>query len=68
MQKIVSPFAGIDAANWLMALVVAAVSFAAIHGVVMLFRRHLCKLSDDGRADRPAAELLKATLNSTAIF
>ena len=43
----------------MMALVVAVVSFIAIHGAVALFRRHLCKLSDDGRADRPAAELLK---------
>ena len=65
-QKILSPFAGVDAANWLMALVVAAVSFAAIHGAVMLFRRHLCKLSDDGRADRPVAELLTATLARTS--
>ena len=65
-QKILSPFAGVDAANWLMALVVAAVSFVAIHGAVMLFRRHLCKLSDDGRADRPVAELLTATLARTS--
>lgn len=66
LQKILSPFAGIDTGNWLMALAVAAVSFAAIHGAVMLFRRHLCKLSEDGRADRPAAELLKATLARTS--
>jgi small-conductance mechanosensitive channel len=66
LQKILSPFAGIDAGNWLMALVVAVVSFTVIHGSVALFRRHLCKLSDDGRADRPAAELLKATLARTS--
>lgn len=66
LQKILSPFAGIDAGNWLVALAVAAVSFAAIHGAVMLFRRHLCRLSEDGRADRPAAELLKATLARTS--
>jgi small-conductance mechanosensitive channel len=66
LQKILSPFAGVDAGNWLMALVVAVISFIAIHGAVMLFRRHLCKLSDDGRADRPAAELLKATLARTS--
>ncbi|MDB5953053.1 MAG: mechanosensitive ion channel protein MscS [Massilia sp.] len=66
LQNLLAPFAGIDAGNWLIALVVAAVSFAAIHGAVMLFRRHLCKLSTDGRADRPAAELLKATLARTS--
>jgi small-conductance mechanosensitive channel len=65
-QKIIAPFIGIDAGNWLIALVVAVFSFIAIHGAVALFRRHLCKLSEDGRADRPAAELLKATLARTS--
>jgi small-conductance mechanosensitive channel len=65
-QKIIAPFSGIDVGNWLIALVVAVVSFIAIHGAVALFRRHLCKLSEDGRADRPAAELLKATLARTS--
>ena len=66
LQKLLSPFAGIDAGNWLMALIVAAVSFTVIHGAVALFRRHLCTLSGDGRADRPVAELLKATLARTS--
>jgi small-conductance mechanosensitive channel len=66
MQKLLAPFQGIDAGSWLIALVVAVVSFIAIHGAVALFRRHLCKLSEDGRADRPAAELLKATLARTS--
>jgi small-conductance mechanosensitive channel len=66
LQKIIAPFTGIDAGNWLIALAVAVVSFIAIHGAVALFRRRLCKLSDDGRADRPAAELLKATLARTS--
>ncbi|WLI90229.1 mechanosensitive ion channel family protein [Massilia sp. R2A-15] len=65
-EKILVPFAGIDAGNWLMALVVAVVSFVVIHGAVILFRRRLCKLGEDGRADRPAAELLKATLARTS--
>ena len=59
LQKITAPFTGIEAGNWLMALVVAVISFTVIHGSVALFRRHLCKLSDEGRADRPAAELLQ---------
>lgn len=66
MQKILSRFAGIGAGNWLMALVVAVVSFTAINGAVALFRRRLCKLSDDAQADRAAAELLKATLARTS--
>jgi small-conductance mechanosensitive channel len=66
LQKLISPFTGIDAANWIMALAVAVVTFVAIHGAVVLFRRHLCKLSDDSNADRPAAELLKATLARTS--
>lgn len=66
MQKLLSPFTGIDAGNWLMVLVVAGVCFTAIHGAVALFRRRLCELSDDGQADRPAAELLKATLARTS--
>lgn len=66
LQKLLAPIAGIDAGNWMAALVLAVISFALIHGAVALFRRHLCKLSDDGRADRPAAELLKATLARTS--
>jgi small-conductance mechanosensitive channel len=66
LQKLLSPFTGIDAANWIMALAVAVVSFIAIHSAVALFRRHLCKLSDGSTADRPAAELLKATLARTS--
>jgi small-conductance mechanosensitive channel len=66
MQKFIAPFTGIDAGNWLMALAVAVVSFIAIHGAVALFRRHLSQLGDDTRADRPAAELLKATLARTS--
>ncbi|MET0857938.1 MAG: mechanosensitive ion channel family protein [Telluria sp.] len=66
MQKLLAPFVGVDAGNWLIALGVAVASFVAIHAAVALFRRHLCRLSEDGRADRPAAELLKATLARTS--
>ena len=67
-DKFIEPFRGIDASNWILALTVAAISFVLIHGVVILFRRRLDKLSENGRADRPAAELLKATLARTSNF
>ena len=67
-DKFIEPFRGIDASNWILALTVAAISFVVIHGVVILFRRRLDKLSENGRADRPAAELLKATLARTSNF
>lgn len=67
-EKFIDPFRGIEASNWILALTAAVISFVAIHGVVILFRRHLNKLSENGRADRPAAELLKATLARTSNF
>ena len=67
-DKFIEPFRGIDASNWILALAVAAISFVVIHGAVILFRRRLDKLSENGRADRPAAELLKATLARTSNF
>lgn len=67
-DKFIEPFRGIDASNWILALTVAAISFVVIHGIVILFRRRLDKLSENGRADRPAAELLKATLARTSNF
>lgn len=67
-DKFIDPFRGIEASNWILALTAAVISFIAIHGVVILFRRHLNKLSENGRADRPAAELLKATLARTSNF
>ena len=67
-DKFIDPFRGIEASNWIMALAAAVISFIVIHGVVILFRRHLDKLSENGRADRPAAELLKATLARTSNF
>jgi small-conductance mechanosensitive channel len=67
-EKFIDPFRGIEASNWILALTAAVISFIAIHGVVIVFRRHLNKLSENGRADRPAAELLKATLARTSNF
>ncbi|NHZ61736.1 mechanosensitive ion channel [Massilia sp. CCM 8694] len=66
MRTFTSPLAGIDPTNWLLAAAVAVGSYVILHGAVVLFRRHLARLSEQGRADRPAAELLKATLARTS--
>jgi small-conductance mechanosensitive channel len=68
LENIAAPFRGIEASNWVLALTLAVISFVIIHGVVILFGRHLDKLSERGRADKPAAELLKATLARTSNF
>lgn len=65
-NKLIDPFRGIDAGNWLMALTVSVLSFVVLHAIVMLVRRRADKLSESGHADRPAAELLKATLARTS--
>jgi small-conductance mechanosensitive channel len=51
--------------NALFALALAVFSFVAIHGVLVLFRRRLDKLSDE-RAHRPVAEVLRKTLGRTS--
>ncbi|HEX8610037.1 MAG TPA: mechanosensitive ion channel family protein [Telluria sp.] len=66
MRTFTTPLLGIDLTNWLLACAVAVGSYIILHGAVVLFRRHLAKLSEQGRADRPAAELLKATLARTS--
>lgn len=66
IQKFTIPLAAITPANWGFAAAAAVVSYALMHGAVALFRRHLCSISEDGHADRPVAELLKATLARTS--
>ena len=51
--------------NALFALSLAVASFVAIHGLLMLFRRRLDKLSDE-HAHRPVAEVLRKTLARTS--
>ncbi|MFC5478501.1 mechanosensitive ion channel family protein [Massilia suwonensis] len=51
--------------NALFALSLAVASFVAVHGVLMLFRRRLDRLSDE-RAHRPVAEVLRKTLARTS--
>ncbi len=56
---------GITLPNALFALSLAAVSFVAIHGLLVLFRRRLDQLSDE-TAHRPVAEVLRRTLARTS--
>jgi small-conductance mechanosensitive channel len=51
--------------NALFALALAVASFAAIHGLLALFRRRLDQLGD-ARAHRPVAEVLRKTLARTS--
>ncbi|MDB5793138.1 MAG: mechanosensitive ion channel protein MscS [Massilia sp.] len=51
--------------NALFALALAVASFAAIHGLLVLFRRRLDQLSDES-AHRPVAEVLRRTLARTS--
>ena len=51
--------------NAAVATVAAVVSFIAIHGAVMLFRRRLDRL-DDARAHKPIVEVLRQTLARTS--
>ena len=66
IQKLTIPLSGISASNWLFAGGAAVLSYLLMHGAVMLFRRHLSRLGEQGRADRPVAELLEATLARTS--
>lgn len=52
-------------ANALFALGVAIFSFIVIHTMLALFKKRLCKL-ENRNADRPAAQLFKATLARTS--
>lgn len=51
--------------NAAIAMAAAVVSFFFLHGIVMLFRRRLCKL-DDERANKPIVEILRQTLARTS--
>jgi small-conductance mechanosensitive channel len=51
--------------NALFALGAAVISFIVIHGALALFRRRLCKLSEE-RAHRPVAEVFQQTLGRTS--
>lgn len=55
----------IHPANAMFALGVAILSFIVFHTLLALVRKRLCKL-EARKADRPAAELLKATLARTS--
>lgn len=57
---------GIDPTNWIIAASLALGSYVLMHGSVALFRRRLCRIEENGHAERPVTELLKATLARTS--
>lgn len=64
-------FTGIDlsAANLAVAAGAALLAYLAIHTALALFRKRLCRISDndvEDKGDKPVAELLKATLARTS--
>lgn len=66
LHQLGAPIAGIAPENWIIAIIACVVTFAAIHGALMLLRRRMAKLVEAGRSDKPAAELLAATLSRTS--
>ena len=66
IQKLTIPLSDISASNWMFAAAAALVAYVVMHGAVILFRRQLAKITEDGRPDRLAAEMLRATLARTS--
>lgn len=66
INKLTAPLAGVSTEEWVTAIAAAVVSFLAIHAGVMLLRRQLCRMAEQGRAEKPFAELLKGTLARTS--
>jgi len=66
LQKWQAPLYGVSTEDWIVAIVASVVCFLAIHTGVMLLRRALCRMADQGRADQPIAEVLKGTLARTS--
>ena len=66
LQKWQAPLYGVSTEDWIVAVVASVACFLAIHTGVMLLRRTLCRMADQGRADKPFAEVLKGTLARTS--
>jgi small-conductance mechanosensitive channel len=52
----------LNASNLALAAGVALLAYLAIHTALVLFRRRLCRISENDKCDKPVAEMLKATL------
>jgi small-conductance mechanosensitive channel len=61
-----SAFSDIAPENWIVAVLACVVTFATIHGALILLRRRMAQLIEAGRSDKPVAELLSATLSRTS--
>jgi small-conductance mechanosensitive channel len=66
INKLRAPLVGVSSEEWAIAIGAGVISFLAIHGGVMLLRRHLCRMTEQGREEKPFAELLKGTLARTS--
>jgi small-conductance mechanosensitive channel len=66
INKLRAPLVGVSSEEWAIAIGAGAISFLAIHGGVILLRRHLCRMTERGRDEKPFAELLKGTLARTS--
>lgn len=66
LQKLHAPLTGVSTEDWGVACAASVACFLAIHGGVMLLRRALCRMAEQGRAEKPFAELLKGTLARTS--
>jgi small-conductance mechanosensitive channel len=66
LQKLHAPLTGVSTEDWAVACAASVACFLAIHGGVMLLRRALCRMAEQGRAEKPFAELLKGTLARTS--
>ena len=65
-QKLQAPLTGVSSEDWAIACTASVVSFLAIHAGVLLLRRALCRMAEQGRTEKPFAELLKGTLARTS--
>ncbi len=58
----------IELENWLTAIAVAVGAFLLMHAAIRWSRRRIARLADAGKADRPYAEILAATLGRTSML
>lgn len=68
IQRYLAPFSNVDGDELMLAASAAAITFFAIYACLRLLRKRLCRHDEAGRADRPAAQLLKETLNRTSML
>jgi small-conductance mechanosensitive channel len=65
-QHFSTALSSIDGDNWLLAIVAAVFTFAAVHAGVAFVRRRLNRVEEQGHTRRPAAQMAKAILGRTS--